>query len=537
MSSSQPAPGLSLEQVADLLVGVESVDALLATVDDLLAQLLALPARLYLWDGGGHVYYAAHGFGCPREAPHLAAPEFLPPGWYRLSSRGAPVGLLVVESEWSHDRAALAHLGALLGPILIALHTQERSRAESREAHAQVEQVINAGDLLSHLDVDVLLVKIIETMLSATRAQVGAVLTPDAAGTMQVRVPWGFPEGVVRRVRFRDGTPVVNRVASGGGPLCLDAAQAEEVLDLAAIAPIRITALLALPLSARGRTQGVLVLANPEDGFDDHRQRLARTLCAMAAIALDNALLVKATLDRDRLQQEMDLARTVQTGMYPVGGLSLPGLAAEGASRPCDETGGDYYTFLERDGRMLAMIGDVSGHGIGAALFTTMAHAVITQQLRAGVQIEPAFMALNDALSHGQSGRFMTAALVEIDPVTRIFRYVSAGHNPLLWIHRGEPRWLESCGMPMGIMAGAAYPPPAPLVGAPGDLLILYTDGFTEAADPANDLYGDDRLAAAALASDGEPGQVLKAMIADVDRFAAGRPLADDLTMVVIRFT
>jgi phosphoserine phosphatase len=131
----------------------------------------------------------------------------------------------------------------------------------------------------------------------------------------------------------------------------------------------------------------------------------------------------------------------------------------------------------------------------------------------------------------------MTAALVEIDPVTRIFRYVSAGHNPLLWIHRGEPRWLESCGMPMGIMAGAAYPPPAPLVGAPGDLLILYTDGFTEAADPANDLYGDDRLAAAALASDGEPGQVLKAMIADVDRFAAGRPLADDLTMVVIRFT
>ncbi|MFM2090202.1 MAG: hypothetical protein RLZZ127_691 [Planctomycetota bacterium] len=534
---SDPAPGLTLEQVADLLVGVESVDSLLTAIDDLLAQLLALPARLYLWDGGGKVYYAAHGFGCPREAPDLRLPDPLPRGWYRLSSRGAPVGLLVVESEWSHDPKALEHLGALLGPILIALHRQERSRTELREAQVQVEQVINAGDLLSHLDVEILLVKIVETMLSATHAQVAALLTPDAAGVMQVRVPWGFPEDVVRRVRFLDGTPVVDRVAAGDGAVCLEGAQVGQRLDLDAIAPIRITALLALPLSARGRTQGVLVLANPEDGFDEHRQRLARTLCAMAAIALDNALLVKATLDRDRLQQEMDLARSVQTGMYPVGGLELPGLAAEGASRPCDETGGDYYTYLERDGHLLAMIGDVSGHGIGAALFTTMAHAVITQQLRAGVQLEPAFMALNDALSHGQSGRFMTAALVELDPVTRVFRYVSAGHNPLLWIHQGEPRWLESCGMPMGIMAGAAYPPPAPLVGAPGDLLILYTDGFTEAADPANELYGDDRLAAAAArAAAGGPGDVLKTMVADVDRFADGRPLADDLTMVVIRF-
>ncbi len=530
-----PAPALALDQVADLVLGVESTSALLAAIEQILTDLMALPARLYLWDAHAGAYYAAAGFGCDRAAPDLSPAQAQAANRFPFATRGHPVGLLAIDSGWVFDRAPVEHLVALLGPLITGLHRQDQAAQALRAASEQVEQVISAGDLLSHLDVEVLLVKILETMLSATKAQVGAVLVPDEAGMPQVRVTWGFPEAVVRRVAYRDGLAVVDRVQRDGRMAALDADAVARDLDTAAIAPIRLTALLALPMSARGRTQGVLVLANPEDGFDQHRRRLASTLCGMAAIALDNALLVKATLDRERLAQEMGLARSVQTGMYPPGGLERHGIALLGASRPCSETGGDYYTYLERDGRLVAMIGDVSGHGLGAALFTTMAHAVIHQQLRDGVALVPAMRALNGSLVHSKSRRFMTAALVEIDPATRAFRYVSAGHNPLLWVHDGVPVWLDSTGMPLGIMAGAEFDPPPEQVASPGDWLVLYTDGYTEAATADGQVFGDDRLVAALRAATG-PAEAIAALDAACDAFAGTTAHADDLTLVVIRF-
>ena len=248
-------------------------------------------------------------------------------------------------------------------------------------------------------------------------------------------------------------------------------------------------------------------------------------------------MLVKATVDRERLQRELDLAKQIQGQMYPERGLRSARVAVEGFSRPCDETGGDYYAFIRREGRVKAMIGDVSGHGLGAALYTTMAHAIVQQQLRSGTAIEPAFESLNEALFHTQSGRFMTAALVDLDPETLTFSYVSAGHNPLLWLNNGEPRWLESCGMPLGIVPVGTFPLPPAVTMAPGDVLVLYTDGYTEAVNLAGELYGDERLAAvtrrgweAGLL----PDQIAKLITADVDEWAGGHPHEDDLTMVVI---
>jgi phosphoserine phosphatase RsbU/P len=174
---------------------------------------------------------------------------------------------------------------------------------------------------------------------------------------------------------------------------------------------------------------------------------------------------------------------------------------------------------------------------LGAALYTTMAHAVVQQQLRSGTNIESAFEVLNEALYHSQSGRFMTAAVVEISHEHGL-TYVSAGHNPLLWIHRGEVRWLPSVGMPLGIVPVGDFPTPPPSTLAPGDLVVLYTDGFTEAINPAGEQYGEERLAAIARKgweSQLAPETVMLLVTADVDEWAQGRPHEDDLTMVVIR--
>jgi sigma-B regulation protein RsbU (phosphoserine phosphatase) len=405
-----------------------------------------------------------------------------------------------------------------------------------REVREEVTQLLGAGELLRHLDVDVLLVKILETVMGAVRAEVGAVMTVDDQGVLHPRVVLGLKQEHVQAIRRRaDGRSIADLVQAQGEIVCLDTLEIEEQLDLSALGG-HLTGLLALPLSSRDRTQGVVMLANPAVDFGVAERRLASTVCSLAAIALDNALLVKATVDRERMRRELDLAQSIQRQMYPGRGLTTDHLIVDGMSRPCDETGGDYYSFLKRDGHLLAMIGDVSGHGLGAALYTTMAHAVVQQQLRCRTAIEPAFEALNEALFHTQSGRFMTAALVDIDPQLGL-RYVSAGHNPLLWIHCGEVRWLPSVGMPLGIVPVGTFPPPSEATMAPGDLLILYTDGFTEAVNPAGELYGEERLASVARRgweARLTPEAMMLLITADVDEWAAGRPHEDDLTMVVV---
>lgn len=530
-----------IAQVADALLAAESSRGLVQCLDELLELLHARPALLYMADGRSGVFYPAAGLGRESEdAPELpfpAAGEEHPPGHLPLHSQGEVVGLLAVPPEAAS--ATLQRLAAMLGPVLMHLHRQESAQRDLRHSRQIIANLLAAGDLLLHLDLDVLLTKILETMLSAVQAQVGAVLTLDESGLPVPRVTWGLREDHLARIRTREGRPIAEQVLADGAPVCLNAEDlAAGALDLSGL-DAHLTGLLALPLTSRNAVRGVVLLANPEGAFGDNQRRLAEMVCTLAAIALDNALLVKAMVEGERLRQELDLAKKVQEGMYPVGGLRLDRLAIEGGSRPCSETGGDYYTYTTRQGRALAMIGDVSGHGLGAALYTTMAHVIVQQQLRAGAALDPAFRQLNETLYHAQSGRFMTAALVEVDPADGAMRYVSAGHNPLLWIHQGEARWLESSGLPLGILAESEWPESALQHLTPGDTLVLYTDGFVEASDPAGEVWGDERFAAVLLegVARGLGAAELMALVhLAVDTWSGGQAHADDLTLVVMRY-
>jgi phosphoserine phosphatase RsbU/P len=525
----------ALAMLADRLLLPDNSLSLISALEEALDELGALPARLYLRDPVAGVFYAAAGLGCERDAPDLAPEAATGPRCLELRAEDAATGVLMMQRDPPPD-PRLDMIEALLGPVLVALHRRQATAEELQLAEDQLRLVTTAGDLLRHMELEVLLVKILETTLGAVRAQVGAVLTPDLSGTLQAQVSWGLRPGHVAGLRLRDGRILPQVVHKTATTMAYHGDEVAEHLDLSGL-EARVTGLVALPLTTRGQALGVVLAVNPEQGFGPSQRRMAETLCSLAAIALDNALLVKTTVDRERLRQELDLARNVQTGMFPVGPLTVGTVSATGSSRPCHETGGDYYTYLTRDGRMLALIGDVSGHGLGAALFTTMAHCLLHQQLRAGADLHDAFRVLNEGLYHAQSGRFMTAALVEIDPATGRFRYTSAGHNPLLWVHRGKARWLDSLGLPLGITGDATYPTAEPGSLEPGDRLILYTDGYTEAMDPAQVCFGEDRLAQTALNGlelDLAPTAFAALLDGDVDMWAQGQPHADDLTLVVI---
>ncbi len=243
-------------------------------------------------------------------------------------------------------------------------------------------------------------------------------------------------------------------------------------------------------------------------------------------------------VEAERIAQELAIARSVQEGMYPTRAIARGGIRVDGSSRSCNETGGDYFTFLDTAQGITALIADVSGHGLGAALFATMAHAIIQHRLHAGGGIVAASHELNQGLCHAQSGRFLTCAMVRIEPGERTFTYVSAGHCPLLWIHQGEVRWLESTGVPLGIMPTATQALAGPFTFAPGDLLVLFTDGLTEAANGAGEPFGDERLAQSLLQGwrlELAPPELMMLVQAEIDAWSQGRPHEDDLTMLVIR--
>jgi len=530
---------LALQQIVDQLIGCESSGTLLERLEVILADFDALPARLHLADIEAGVYYPVYGFGCEvGESERDLLTTIAGDGCHLLRHHDEAVGMLQAEGPGGDD-SGLSVASAVLGPALVAVQHQEGLVDELRSLHEQMGHLVSAGELLRLFDLEVLLVQVLQTAMRAVGAQVGAVLTPSAddSTVLGIDMTWGLREDHVAAIRLADGTPAGQHVYASGQVLRVTADAVDEVLDTSDL-DAALDGLLVLPMTTADRKQGVVVLANPEASFTAESQRLASTVCDMAAMAIDNATMVEGMVERERLGRELAIARKVQADMFPEEALHLGDLHIDGAVRSCDETGGDYYTFLEHEGRALAMVADVTGHGLGAALFTTVAHAIVQQQLHSGSALLSALQVLNQGLAFTRSGRFMTAFLASLDPDSGRCTYFSAGHNPVLWVHNGEARWIESIGMPLGIL-----PHYADLGGeqtidlAPGDVLVLYTDGFIEAMNPDQQCFGEDRFAEVVLTCqrDGRQGQALiEELFREIDAWTAGAPPEDDLTLVLV---
>ena len=446
------------------------------------------------------------------------------------------MGMLEVLAD-GYEQEVVDSLCRVLGPALAGAQQQELTLRELQQVHEQMRQVVSAGKLLHHMDLNTLLTRILEVVLEAVKAQVGAVLTLDDSNALTTRVTWGLREDHIEHMRTSEGERFVDAAFARLERICLSSEQVAAQLDLSEL-DAQLDGVLVLPLVSGARKYGIIFLANPERAFTDDLQRLGECVRDMAAIALDNNALVEQTLSQQRIEHDIEVARGVQLAMYPDSDLVHKHLTLTGHSRPCDETGGDYYTYIEREGHVYAFIGDVTGHGLGAALYTTMAHAVTQLQLNSGCDIADGASAINTALGYSNQGRFMTAALVDIDVEANTFTYVSAGHNPLLWIHDGEVVWLDSTGMPLGIMPDMpCEKAPETYTLSPGDVLLLYTDGFPEAANPEGVYYEEERLSAMVqevVNTTHDPHAVKAQMYETIDSWLETNKQADDLTVVVI---
>lgn len=244
-----------------------------------------------------------------------------------------------------------------------------------------------------------------------------------------------------------------------------------------------------------------------------------------------------------RLGKELSMAQTIQQQILPGGALELGGFDVAAGYFACGAVGGDYFDYVPlADGRTMVVVADVSGHNLASGMVMVGARAML--RTLATVHGEPAEVFAELARRMYQDltrmERFLTAAAVALRPNGRALDYVNAGHNDLM-VYRAASGAVERCeseDVILGFLPTPSYTA-RQLVLEPGDCVLLYTDGVTEAVDQAEEMYGEERLAArfAALAPGATAQAVLDGLVADLDQFRGGQPPGDDVTAVVIRCT
>jgi sigma-B regulation protein RsbU (phosphoserine phosphatase) len=301
---------------------------------------------------------------------------------------------------------------------------------------------------------------------------------------------------------------------------------------------------LLVPLPGRNRLMGVMALGpkRSEAAWSHTDLQVLQTVARQTGLALEVSELAHSlaseAAQRERTNREMEIAREVQERLFPQEMPNILGASVAGSCRAALGVGGDYYdVFNLEDGRLGLAIGDVSGKGISAALLM----ASLRASLRGVTLDNPRNFAL---LMHkvnvlvyeaSASNRYATFFFAAYDPRTRRLECVNAGHNPPVVLRNGQVIRLEAGGPVVGLLPLAPYVEQV-LTLEPGDLLLLYTDGISEAMTHDDEEWGEDRMIEAATAvRNKDAGEILHAMFAAADKFTAGAPQHDDMTMLILK--
>lgn len=301
-----------------------------------------------------------------------------------------------------------------------------------------------------------------------------------------------------------------------------------------------VRSVLAVPLGVAEKVFGIIYADSPiaEGRFTEDHLKVLTTLASVAAIRVENARLVESRLQQERLERELQLAMEIQQRFQPTAPPVVPGYEFQGISFPCYEIGGDYYDFIPRaDGRMVIALGDVSGKGTAAALLMSSLHAAIHAQTGSHDSLVETISAVNKYLAENiPPNRFVTLFYAELDPDSGTLSFLNAGHNPPLIVHAaGTVEQLAAGGLPLGIRPNAEYREGRTQLQL-GDVLVIYSDGVTEAASPSGEEFGPTRLYEVVQRNvDASAAGIRDRIESALTKFSQGTQAADDITLVIVK--
>ncbi|HEY1296652.1 MAG TPA: GAF domain-containing SpoIIE family protein phosphatase [Chloroflexota bacterium] len=298
--------------------------------------------------------------------------------------------------------------------------------------------------------------------------------------------------------------------------------------------------LVVVPVSVDGTQQATLGVVNRHTTtFSAGTVKLLQALGEQAGALMESALLHDQALVQERLRRDMELAAALQSALMADAPPAVPGVQVVGRFRPAAEVGGDFYHHrLRAGGQLTFSVGDVSGKGLAAALIMGMSRNSLrgTSQLlrRPAAVVEQVNAQLYDDLNRVHT--FVTAFVGYFDPRTRLVRYANAGHSPVIYrAAGGSPRMLPATCLPLGVFVDSTSTEGSVRLAA-GDILVVGTDGFTEATDRGGASFGYERLIELIDELAGHSaGAIADGLFAAISDFGEGTPQDDDQTLLVLK--
>jgi len=405
---------------------------------------------------------------------------------------------------------------------------------------------------------EIVLAKLLEKLLNLTMENAGAqrgvlVLASDGQLFVEAEMTLDRQETTVRQSTPLDSSTafsksIVNYVARTAKPVVLDhAAKQGKFTHTPYILKAQPKSILCMPLTTKDKLVGVLYLENnlATGAFTSRHLEVLQVLSSQAAISLENARLYDKLADYSHSLEEiiaaLNLAQEVQQNLLPQRLPRLESIDVVGRSLYCDETGGDYFDFLElSENRLGVVVGDVTGHGVAAALLMASVRGFLRARAALSESAAEIITGVNrlTSVDTAETGQFMTLFYLVLDPQTRRITWVRAGHDPGLLYCPAADRFeeLSGAGMALGVDEDWQFEDFGRTV-EPGQIVLLTTDGIFEAHNPAGEMFGKDRFKAVVRQNAGLEAEGLrKAVFEAVAEFRGAEPQEDDITLVILKF-
>lgn len=439
-------------------------------------------------------------------------------------------GPAFTDADFDRLEIASEHIAFALDNALLLQETERR--ALEKEVLLEVSRTIARP-----LDLEEVIDAIFKTLRQVVDFDAAAIyLVNRKTGVLELVSELGYPQGSDEAFHLQVGQGIVGWVAKTGDAVIVPDVR-RDPRYVAALAETRSE--LAAPLVSDGKTIGVFNLESAlDDAYHEGHLDIVRAFAAQAAVAIERALLTRELLERRHFEKELAIAREIQLSFLPKSNPSIGGFDIAGTSRPHDQVGGDYYDFIRvSESRLGIAIADVSGKGIPAALLMAGFRMSLLAEIRNEFALRAVMRKVNSLVYESTDRhKFVTAFYGLLDFRNRVLTFSNAGHNPPILVRAdGAIVNLVDGGVALGVLPEAHYEE-RPIAIRPGDLLVMYTDGVSEAPSPDKELFGARRIEESIQRhAAGSSQQILDGIVADTLAWTGERGPDDDLTLVVLK--
>ncbi len=479
--------------------------------------------------------------GGPRPATRGTLPEFRSALVVPLFRRGEAFGAIecLDAKEGDFSDADLENLVVAAEHIAFALdHALLYDAAERRSLEKEVLLEVSRT-LSASLDFDELIETIFRSLLQVVDFDAAAIyLVNRTTLALELQSQVGYPDGSDDAFQLQVGQGIVGWVAKTGEAVIVPDVKRDPRY---VAARIETRSELAAPLVVEGHPIGVFNLESDlDDAYHEGHLEIVLAFAAQAAVAVQRARLTRDLFERRHLEKELAIARDIQLSFLPKRAPDVPHFDIAGTTQPHDEVGGDYYDFIPvSETRLGLAIADVSGKGIPAALIMAGFRMSLLAEIRNEFAIRAVMRKVNSLVYEStDGGKFVTALYGVLDYKNRMLIFSNAGHNPpILWHRDGSIEYLTEGGVALGVLPDARYEE-RPMALRSGDVLVMYTDGVSEAESPSLEQFGTQRIERCiARLADRSAQEVLDGIVAEVIEWSGERGPNDDLTLLVLKAT